>query len=554
MRKNWIQQEFGKRRSKRELKEKAKTSDGPVVDVASSAVFSAHLAHMPPPPPPINADTEVVIQIHRLIAENPVVRAQIQPLMRQISCQSRAVYNVPDFSPTAHCRQVLQPRQHNDNQAFTGPSLDGAGNLDQSSQILIDLVAKLESTIQETDSSEIDIGDVDIDTLIASLDDISSESDSGQEADIIVCHDAQPVRENGQVDNTRNLSCTEQVNPEDLLQKILVENGIEADVMDLNIDIDALLATANGDAQETVPVTALFDFENDGELSSSDETVTQVDMTKGNVLITEPKVSVNEDSYTSTPRDFEDSLEDVPADWTEEKLNTLIGLCAESEDESSTSHKQHVPSGSQHTSIHEANLPPTVSNTAQSGNILPRYSRNRSASDSESTQPCYQIIDPDTSHQYTTETVTAILKVFLETAAPPIPHYLVRGRKRPPPSSLETELNSKRARNDSPSLAVISQLSGILQSNGINVNRLSHLSCNIQPGLPAYASRFGNSNEMNRRYMVIKPPPYRLGGVTGTTGNHSSGTRHSVNINADEHQKKVKAMGFPPPMAGLRKP
>ncbi|RPA98011.1 hypothetical protein L873DRAFT_1689037 [Choiromyces venosus 120613-1] len=99
-------------------------------------------------------------------------------------------------------------------------------------------------------------------------------------------------------------------------------------------------------------------------------------------------------------------------------------------------------------------------------------------------------------------------------------------------------------------IALTQQLQAILQSSSSSDHGQSSASRH-QLG-SSYAASFGNSDNMNKRLM--KPPPYRpvskppTIGITNGLGSAAAASRAKSN----EHEKKIKSMGFPPLMAGMK--
>jgi hypothetical protein len=165
--------------------------------------------------------------------------------------------------------------------------------------------------------------------------------------------------------------------------------------------------------------------------------------------------------------------------------------------------------------------------------------------------------DSDTSAQYTSENIAAILKVIFEgIKVPTIPvlEEPSRGTKRSSPATY-TPSPAKRMRGSSPIPSPINQLQGILQSSTHGLRPPI-----APPVSPAYAASFGNSDAMNKRLMAMKPPPYRLGG--GSAGNSVNSAPIPLPIaiplappkrKSGDDEKKIKAMGFPPLMAGIKR-
>lgn len=161
--------------------------------------------------------------------------------------------------------------------------------------------------------------------------------------------------------------------------------------------------------------------------------------------------------------------------------------------------------------------------------------------------------DPDTSALYTKDTIVAIFKAILEMT--PVPHSLSRGTKRPSPSSYSNGSPTKRHRGQTPSnmntatMAALKQLDGLLTSNGFHPHPAAPLANN-----QAYVASFGTTDGMNKRLMAMKPPPYRAGGSGGSGGGPGAmGTGVQTKKKTGEEEKKVRAMGFPPLMAGMKR-
>ncbi|CUS13229.1 unnamed protein product [Tuber aestivum] len=106
---------------------------------------------------------------------------------------------------------------------------------------------------------------------------------------------------------------------------------------------------------------------------------------------------------------------------------------------------------------------------------------------------------------------------------------------------------SRRVRKPPPQnpIALTQQIQAILQSSD-HSQPISRHQVNS-----SYAASFGHSENMNKRLM--KPPPYRPTSkppsVGITTGPGAAATSHAK---SNEHEKKIKSMGFPPLMAGMK--
>lgn len=163
--------------------------------------------------------------------------------------------------------------------------------------------------------------------------------------------------------------------------------------------------------------------------------------------------------------------------------------------------------------------------------------------------------DPDTSALYTRDTIVAIFKAILDLSPnpPPLPK---RGIKRSSPGTYENDSPIKRHCSYIPAntnmntvtISALNQLSGILGSTAF----MQHSPPATQVKPQAYVASFGTADGMNKRLVAMKPPPYRLNGsgangcgvgigVTGVQSKRKTG----------DEEKKVRAMGFPPLMAGM---
>lgn len=163
--------------------------------------------------------------------------------------------------------------------------------------------------------------------------------------------------------------------------------------------------------------------------------------------------------------------------------------------------------------------------------------------------------DPDTSALYTRDTIIAIFKAILDLSPnpPPLPK---RGIKRSSPSAYDNNPNKRHCgyipanpntSMNAATMSALNQLSGILSSPGF-VRRSPPAQVKTQ----AYVSSFGTTDGMNKRLVAMKPPPYRLNGsgVNGCgAGIGVTGVQTKRKTGDDE--KKVRAMGFPPLMAGM---
>lgn len=191
----------------------------------------------------------------------------------------------------------------------------------------------------------------------------------------------------------------------------------------------------------------------------------------------------------------------------------------------------------------------------------------------------------DLSELYTPENVVAILKTIVDMALHPeneassAPAHNFRGTKRSSPDSYLNPSSNKRPCTRAPSSTAamqavsktaINQLNGILISNGYpptpSSSYQSHISSayhspqatgtggNLQS--PAYIASFGTTDVMNKKLMAMKPPPYRPAGGASNGGAGIGGNGGLAGVTAKrktgDEEKKVRAMGFPPLMAGLK--
>lgn len=203
------------------------------------------------------------------------------------------------------------------------------------------------------------------------------------------------------------------------------------------------------------------------------------------------------------------------------------------------------------------------------------------------------ISDPDTSAQCTPENMLTIIKALIiemasiaapTAATPAFPPRSVfsssqQGTKRPPPGSYGGNPPTKRHRAHTPNGGVsgmnaatanaINQLTGLIALNGAFHQNSHHnhstpahhpsptagVNGNLNMQNSAYVASFGTTDGMNKRLMMMKPPPYRPGGSGGSstgTGGNGGVAGVAVKRKAGEDEKKVRAMGFPPLMAGLK--
>lgn len=169
--------------------------------------------------------------------------------------------------------------------------------------------------------------------------------------------------------------------------------------------------------------------------------------------------------------------------------------------------------------------------------------------------------DPDTSALYTKDTIVAIFKAILEMSPAPPPH---RGTKRPSPGSYSNTSPAKRHRGHTPgtvmsmntaTMAALSQLNGLLNSSGYLHHNPHPAVSPVNMQSQAYVASFGTTDGMNKRLMAMKPPPYRPGGsgVSGAGAGGAVGAGVQVKRKTGEEEKKVRAMGFPPLMAGMKR-
>jgi len=156
--------------------------------------------------------------------------------------------------------------------------------------------------------------------------------------------------------------------------------------------------------------------------------------------------------------------------------------------------------------------------------------------------------DPDTSATYTPENVAAILRAIFEgiklpTPPPPLLAPTAppasRSTKRPsPPTFHATPPPPKRVHREQsphiPAPSAVDHLRGVVEQ-GVN---------QLRPD--------ANSDAINKRLLALKPPPYipRAGAGVGSA---SVPTPLPTKKKSPEDEKKIKAMGFPPLMAGIKR-
>ena len=172
--------------------------------------------------------------------------------------------------------------------------------------------------------------------------------------------------------------------------------------------------------------------------------------------------------------------------------------------------------------------------------------------------------DPDTSGQYTPENVAAILKAIFEGIKLPANNFSTeppRSAKRPSPTSYGAPA-AKRHRGPSPNVppqSAVNHLQGILQSNPGMLRPPTHAPVPSPAG--SVFGTLGNSDAFNKRINAMKPPPYRPGGGGSGPNASSAPIPNPLGIGiplppkrkSGEDEKKIKAMGFPPLMAGIKR-
>ncbi|CAZ79412.1 unnamed protein product [Tuber melanosporum] len=150
-----------------------------------------------------------------------------------------------------------------------------------------------------------------------------------------------------------------------------------------------------------------------------------------------------------------------------------------------------------------------------------------------------QVADP------TQDTIAAPTNNWRNRQYPSTPsaNTISRGTKRCSPD--DSSSLPKRICKPPQSPIALTQLQAILQSSDHSqpISR-HHVSS-------SYASSFGNSENMNKRLM--KPPPYRPASKSPSIGiTTGPGSAATIHAKSNEHEKKVKSMGFPPLMAGMK--
>jgi len=168
----------------------------------------------------------------------------------------------------------------------------------------------------------------------------------------------------------------------------------------------------------------------------------------------------------------------------------------------------------------------------------------------------------DSSEVYTAENVRAILSAVFGGIGAPLPprQETPRPLKRPSSVSYPPPPPAKRQRGPSPHHlpSAVNQLQGIVQTSA----NLLRPPPTPPPLSPAFVASFGSSEDMNRRLMAMKPPPYRPGGGAPRRI-HSTNSAPTPLLGATtplpakpksgEDEKRIKAMGFPPMLAGVKR-
>ncbi|KAI5848614.1 hypothetical protein DFP73DRAFT_335733 [Morchella snyderi] len=331
---------------------------------------------------------------------------------------------------------------------------------------------------------------------------------------------------------------------EEALERLIAEGGV--DVAELMKAMESEQATEGHQDQQ---VKAVDDFSTRIDMNDRMELVQQLGQ------IEDPPTSNTSEQSQSNRGDDEVSLE--ASELTLEEINSLIADLSNGSESTPTdlngqSNKESAPPP-----------PPPVASTPAPNT------------------------DHDTSDVYTPENVVAILKTLIELAVTPenyeassIPAHNPRGTKRSSPDScLNPSANKRpcaRAPNNTAAMHAVSktalnQLNGILISNGYPPAPSSSSYQNHVPSAyhspqttgasgnsqsPAYIASFGTTDGMNKKLMAMKPPPYRPAGGISSGGAGINGNGGLAGVTAKrktgDEEKKVRAMGFPPLMAGLK--
>ncbi|KAG0639141.1 hypothetical protein HOY80DRAFT_886732 [Tuber brumale] len=151
-----------------------------------------------------------------------------------------------------------------------------------------------------------------------------------------------------------------------------------------------------------------------------------------------------------------------------------------------------------------------------------------------------QVADP------TQDTTAALTNNWRNRQYPSTPsaNTISRGTKRCSPDD-SSSLSKRICKPPQNPIALTQQLQAILQSSDHN-QPISHHHVS-----PSYAASFGNNENMNKRLM--KPPPYRPTSKPPSIGiTTGPGSAVTIHAKSNEHEKKIKSMGFPPLMAGMK--
>ncbi|KAL7275685.1 hypothetical protein RUND412_001357 [Rhizina undulata] len=585
----WMANEFDKRKEKRLVKEKARDGgdNGMLAIAGSSSVFPAyqpagatHSSAMGQnrghatfynshPIQEANANAELIQQqLLNTLSQNPGLLNQLQALLAATSetAAPSGVADVPIVSDAA----TSGGNGWNTEDLSGLEGLEGLADIDANNigiGVIDDLVASVEQALQAHDVDPSVSG-----TSKSSTD--ATASNASTKMTLCVGESSEMKHEShgnsGSMESSNSEDSTDTTlasvirgifGPQVDLEKLVVINDDgdlqfaeeelvrlchEANI-DLNdLDLEGLMVEASADASAEVSHASSRDTSPSVQPDASDA----VRMGEnGDVVMTDSQPQESNETDLDPMTDIEIGN---GQSMTLEQINAMIG-------ELVTVTGTVIPD--------EVGVPAPA---PLQGPNIPAASPTQSANAAIQPQPSANAED------YTAENFAAIINALISTspspppppsdpamvaAVPPPPPF--RGVKRP--AVAYTPSPHKRARMSPPNMAngmnattaaAANQLNQLFESNGFGPitqfhghTQASHMSSNAKD---AYAASFGNSDAMNKRLM--KPPPYRPGGVgAGSMSSVPGGIGVVARKKSGEDEKKIKAMGFPPLMAGMKR-
>ncbi|KAI5795200.1 hypothetical protein EDC01DRAFT_629939 [Geopyxis carbonaria] len=570
-RNHWIQEEFSRRRTKREQKEKARNevpgyngTSGVFYQPRPEHDFQSHTASPNDPQQKIISASDIIHILGTKCSRDGPVSPTMQQLtnylvanpktLEQVIHVAITVYGNKDIYHILNLAGSTQPTEFRDESPQeempvpTSLSYDNIPDLPEGFDAIIADIQKsiAAPTIEENPVSSEPIEEpTDILSKIQTAEEVDELLAALQAAD-----EAEQIRQAEEIAGIEEIERYEEIVASPT--PILIENGtssIEDDIFasvaglegmdeftdEMTEELLGQLITQRGFDPDTVDIDELLDSLN--AQNDNDENIDGVTTNiEGTAVLGESNNIDNDDSINNEANIDNSTLLENDFKMDIDNAGDLEGMDMDQIDALLIELQSEHGESSHH----------TLGVESPGMTFLPApYARSRSSS------PVYDHF----SAQYSPDIVAAVLRSLLENLPqqpsppppppPPTPSY--RGTKRPSTSSLVAPA-TKRVRRPSPNTSTpiaVHQLPGFLESSmDVRPNSATQVTS-------AYAASFGNSDAMNKRLIALKPPPYR---PVPSTKNSTTPT--NINIappKKKEDEKKIKAMGFPPLMAGIKR-